>query len=196
MRQSVQGAEGGQVEDVKEIGERLRTVRLRYGLSQRKLAGLSGVSNASISLIEKGRLNPSIGMLLKILGGFPLSLPEFWEVDVTPRHKHFYRFAELSRIESNKVSYWQVGDSSPKSQMIFQYERYEPGMDGKEVRAKRDCEMAGLIIEGRIEITIGNQSRILGPGDAYRFNGRLPHRIRVVSKAPAVAVSCTVPPAF
>ena len=37
-----------------DIGRRLRTIRTRLGLSQRHLARVSGVANATISQIEAG----------------------------------------------------------------------------------------------------------------------------------------------
>src|SRR5512147_477771 len=60
-----------------DIGERLREIRERYGLSQRALAARADVTNGMISMIEKNRSSPSVATLKKILGGFPLSLADF-----------------------------------------------------------------------------------------------------------------------
>ena len=179
-----------------ELGPRLRLARQRYGLSQRKLAALSGVSNATVSLIERGRFNPTVSTLFKLLSAFPLSIAEFWGLELGEPEQVFFSFDELSRIRHNKVTYWLVGDGSPGGTMTFQYERYEPGMDGREVQMKHDTEIAGFIIDGRLEVTVGEQSRVLKAGDAYRFNGKIPHRFRVVGTQPATSVSCTVPPVF
>ena len=61
-----------------DIGRRLRAVREARDLSQRQLAKLSGVANATISQVEAGKLNPTVGMLKKILDGIPLPLSEFF----------------------------------------------------------------------------------------------------------------------
>ena len=50
-----------------DIGLRLQNLRNQQGLSQRKLARTAGVSNATISLIEHGRTDPSMGLLKRIL---------------------------------------------------------------------------------------------------------------------------------
>jgi len=55
-----------------EIGLRLKGIRVRLGMSQRQLARVSGVANATISQIEAGRLNPTVSMLKKVLDGFPI----------------------------------------------------------------------------------------------------------------------------
>ena len=43
---------------------------------------------------------------------------------------------------------------------------------------------------------VGDERRVLRNGDAYRFNGRIPHRLRVIGDQPVVSVSCTTPPVF
>jgi len=50
-----------------EIGRRLKGIRVRLGMSQRQLARVSGVANATISQIEAGRLNPTVSMLTNFL---------------------------------------------------------------------------------------------------------------------------------
>ena len=47
------------------VGQQLKTLRQRRGLSQRKLAQLAGVSNATVSLIEHGKTDPSMGPVKK-----------------------------------------------------------------------------------------------------------------------------------
>ena len=177
------------------VGARLRTLRQRYGFSQRKLARLSGVSNASISLIEKDKINPSLGTLVRILGAFPVSMAEFWQLEPLREAGVFFRFRELEKISSNNVTFWQV-NPNPANSMIFQYERYEPGADTGDSKVSSDCEMVGIVIQGRIDIAVGEQSQILGPGDAYRFNGRIPHRFKVQGNKPVIMVSSTTPAVF
>ena len=61
-----------------DIGGRLRALRAAHGLSQRTLAKRAGVTNATISLIESGRMNPSVGALKRVLDGIPVSLTDFF----------------------------------------------------------------------------------------------------------------------
>ena len=66
--------------EVKEIGKTIRKRRELLGLLQPQLASISGVSRRTIQLVEMGKANPSIEILLKItdpLGlGIKLSLKE------------------------------------------------------------------------------------------------------------------------
>lgn len=178
------------------VGRRMRAVRQRFGLSQRQLAKRSGVSNATISMIEKGSLSPTVATLFKLLSAVPISITEFWEDDYQAPARVFYRFEDLTRIESNKITSWRVGKGTPDDSMTFEYERYEPGMDGGEVHIDQDHEIVGFIIEGALDLTVGEERRVLKAGDAYRFNGRIPHRLRVHGRVPVITISCSVPPVF
>ena len=61
-----------------KIGPRLKALRTAKGLSQRRLAALAGVSNATISLIEHDRTDPSMGLLKRVLDGLGVSFSEFF----------------------------------------------------------------------------------------------------------------------
>ena len=53
-----------------------------------------------------------------------------------------------------------------------------------------------MVISGRLEVTVEDERRILGPGDAYCFESRRPHRFRCVGAEPCEVVSACTPPSF
>ncbi|MEI6143457.1 MAG: helix-turn-helix transcriptional regulator [Mariniphaga sp.] len=60
------------------IGETIKSIRKRKGLSQKKLAELSGISQTYLSQIEKfGVRNPSLEILTKISLALELPYPVF-----------------------------------------------------------------------------------------------------------------------
>ena len=61
-----------------ELGTRLKAVRKHFELSQRQLAKRSGVTNATISLIEQSKVSPSVSSLKKVLDGLPMTLADFF----------------------------------------------------------------------------------------------------------------------
>ena len=184
------------------IGGRLRAVREARGLSQRALATRSGVTNGTISMAEQDSTSPSIGSLKKILDGIPMSLSEFFAEDDTIASKIFFTADELIDLTpdpKNKdgalISLRQVGDASAHSIQML-HERYRPGADTGETAYSHPGEEAGLVIEGRIDITVDGQTQRLKPGDAYLFDSRLPHRFRNTGKVDCVIVSACTPPSF
>ena len=74
----------------KPIGRRLREIRTRLGVSQRQLARVSGVANATISQIEAGKLNPTVSMLKKVLDGVPISMSEFFADDADYSERYLF----------------------------------------------------------------------------------------------------------
>ncbi len=57
-----------------------------------------------------------------------------------------------------------------------------------------ESEEGGIVLNGRIEITVGDQQRVLGPGDAYYFDSRVPHRFRNVGNEACEIISACTPP--
>ena len=81
-----------------DIASRLRELRLSHKMSQRSLARRSGISNATISLIESGKLNPSVAVLKSILVGIKMDLAEFFAEEPTGSEPLVYRASELLEI--------------------------------------------------------------------------------------------------
>jgi transcriptional regulator with XRE-family HTH domain len=179
-----------------DIGPRLRFLRQRQNLSQRDLAKRAGVTNSTISLIEAGKSNPSIGALKRILDGIPIGLAEFFAFEPDRPRKSFYSAEELTEIGRGGISYRQVGDTMFGRALQILKERYEPGADTGRVPLVHDGEEGAIVISGRLEVTVDGERKILGPGDAYYFESRRPHRFRAVGPEPCELISACTPPTF
>ncbi|MCA2012299.1 cupin domain-containing protein [Cereibacter sphaeroides] len=182
--------------DALELGHRLRVIRERAGYSQRALAKKVGVPNSTLSLIEAGKMNPSVGALRKILDGVPISLSEFFAFTPEPERQIFYAAEELVEIGKGGLSLRQVGGTLFGRAMMILHETYAPGADTGRVMYRHEGEEGGVVISGRVELTVGEERKILGPGDAYYFDSRLPHRFRQVGPVACVVVSACTPPTF
>src|ERR1700726_4835272 len=86
-----------------DVGAHLKSVRQMYGLSQRELAKRAGVTNGLISLIEQNRVSPSVSSLKKVLGGIPMSLGDFFTLDLGGQPQVFFPREELSDIGTGSV---------------------------------------------------------------------------------------------
>ncbi len=179
-----------------DVGEHLRAVRLMYGLSQRELAKRAGVTNGTISLIEQNRVSPSVSSLKKVLDGVPMSLAEFFTLDLQANAQVFYRREELTDIGDRDVSLRLVAAKHPNRAMSIMHERYRPRADTGADMLTHKGEEGGVVIAGRIELTVGGQMRILGAGDAYYFASSVPHRFRNVGDEACEIVSASTPPTF
>lgn len=180
-----------------DIGARLQAVRTAAGLSQRELAKRVGVTNSTISLIEQNKVSPSVSSLKKVLGGIPISLAEFFTLDDDAAGDGpFYRADELPDLGSNGLHYYLVGRHRTRRQMCILREVMPPGSDTGETMLTHDGEEGGVVVQGSVEITVGEHRRVLGPGEAYYFDSRQPHRFRNIGSDEAVLVSASTPPTF
>lgn len=179
-----------------EIGQRLRGLRETHGLSQRELAKRAGVSNAIISLIEQNRTSPSVGLLKKVLDGLPLSLSDFFSDRPAARPQIFFRAGDLVEIGGGRISYRQVGRDMAGRAMQILHERYAVGADTGSAMLRHEAEEGAVVIRGLLEVTVGTERELLGPGDAYYFDSRLPHRFRNLGDEECVVVSVNSPPSF
>lgn len=58
------------------LGKRIKKIREDSGLSQEKFAEKCGFDRTYISLLERGKRNPSFTNLLKVAEGFEISISE------------------------------------------------------------------------------------------------------------------------
>ncbi|MFT3998628.1 MAG: cupin domain-containing protein [Rhizobium sp.] len=179
-----------------DIGGRLRHLRMQHNLSQRELAKRTGVTNSTISLIESNASNPSVGALKRILDGIPIGMAEFFAFEPERPASAFYRSDELVEIGKGAISYRQVGKTLFGRSLQIVRECYQPGADTGKVSLVHDGEEGGIVLSGRLDVTVGDERRILGPGDAYYFESRRPHRFRCVGSLPCEVVSACTPPTF
>jgi transcriptional regulator with XRE-family HTH domain len=163
-----------------DVGERLQSIRKLKGLSQRELAKRAGVTNSTISMIEKNSVSPSISSLRKVLGGIPMSMVEFFSEELQPENptQIVYKANELIDISDGAVTMKLVGKAHPSRSIAFLNETYPPGAD------------TGL------ELVVGAEIFVLEVGDSYYFESSKPHRFRNPFDTPARLISAATPANF
>ncbi len=180
-----------------DVGLRLKTVRERCKLSQRELAKRAGVTNGTISLIEQNRVSPSVSSLRKVLEGLPMTLAEFFTFDAEPKPPQvFYRRDELPNLGNDAIQLLLVGSAHQRRDMTILAERYETGSDTGPDMLQHDGQEGGVVISGRVELTVGTEVQVLETGDAYYFDSTSPHRFRNVGDDIAVVISANTPATF
>ncbi|WDS37178.1 MAG: cupin domain-containing protein [Pseudoxanthomonas sp.] len=192
IRNTVEGHES------MDIGARLQQVRTSTQLSQRELAKRVGVTNSTISLIEQNKVSPSVSSLKKVLDGIPISLADFFtlDMDAGPPDSPFYSAQETPDVGSNGVHYFLVGQRVTQRQMCILREVMPPGTDTGDAMLAHAGEEGGVVVSGEVEVTVGDQVRVLRAGEGYYFESRVPHRFRNLGKADAVIVSANTPATF
>ncbi|MCY1517950.1 HTH-type transcriptional regulator PuuR [compost metagenome] len=70
------------------------------------------------------------------------------------------------------------------------------GADTGDEMLTHEGEEAGMLVEGRLELTVGSETYVLETGDSYYFESSKPHRFRNPFDAPAKLISATTPANF
>jgi mannose-6-phosphate isomerase-like protein (cupin superfamily) len=150
-----------------------------------------------LSAIEQGKNNVSVAKLKAILDALGMGLGEFFSQRVQPP-KVAYRKKELVEISSPEtgISYREVAAGRPGRALQFIVERYERGAETGPELLRYNAEEAGVVLKGRLELTVDSEVYVLGPGDAYYFDNNRPHRFRNVGSGELLAVSASTPTTF
>jgi transcriptional regulator with XRE-family HTH domain len=179
-----------------KVGDRLKAVRTMYGLSQRELARRAGVTNSTISTIEQNRVSPSVDSLAKVLAGIPMSLINFFTIDLENGEEIFFRKEDLVELSDGTMSMRLVGATRKDRNLRVLHEIYPPGGDTGDNLIVQKGEEAGVVVRGKLEVTVGERVQVLGPGDAYYFNAEIPHRFRNAGDIECEVVSAATPPSY
>lgn len=183
-----------------DIGKKLQSIRKDRGLSQRELASRAGLTNGTISLIEQNKTSPSVASLKSLLDAIPMSIAEFFATIEQPDEpKYFYEPGEFTEIapQTNQpaVSLRQMGNAVNHSLQILD-ETYPLNADTGPEFLTHAGEEAGIVTQGQIEITVADQVKVLGVGEGYLFDSRLPHRFRNIGNEVCKIISACTPPSF
>ncbi len=152
------------------LGARLRQVRELNGLSQRELARRAGVTNSNISLIEQGQISPSVGSLAKLLDAIPLSLAQFFALELDTSVGRVVRAEQTIRIE--QPEFGLVTEHLPLTQDNPRLlERFElaPGADTGTAPLRLPGARAGWVLSGTLELTLGVRCYTLSEGDGFQL---------------------------
>ena len=181
---------------MENTGEKLKQLRTRAGLSQRALAKIVGLSNGTISVIESGEQDPTVGLLKRIIEGLGTSMSDFFGEPALEENRFFFPKEELVDIGSGGIEYLQISRDLRGKAIQLIMERYAPGSDTGPTKITHEGEEGGFIVSGRLEVSIGPHQRTLGPGDAYYFPSTVPHKFRNVGDEPCMLVTACTPPTF
>ncbi|AWF80823.1 XRE family transcriptional regulator [Microbulbifer sp. A4B17] len=176
-----------------DVGARLKVVRHIYGISQRELARRAGVTNATISFIELGKVSPSVSSLKKILGAIPMSLTDFFSLEISGAKQIFFRGSEVPDIGRGAVSCRLFEGAMANSGMSLLWKVFPAGEDSGFSLEPAEGEIGGVVVSGNLEVTVGSDFALLSAGDGYYFDAQRPHRFRNSGNCDCVVISAMTP---
>jgi transcriptional regulator with XRE-family HTH domain len=196
-----------------DVGPRLRAHREQAGLSLRELARRLGVSPSAISQIETGKSRPSVSTLYSIVSELGMSLDELFGAPKSaqpaaagaaaphaparrpprgqpPAERHVQRADSRATIDLESGVRWERLTPGPDHDTDFLFVTYDVG--GSSSKGNRSIRHSGheygLVLSGRLEVTVGFDHYVLGPGDSISFDSTVPHRLTNLGEEPVRGV--------
>ena len=182
------------------IASRVRELRADRGYSLDALAARSGVSRSAISTIERGEASPTAVVLEKLATGLAVPLASLFDPPAaTESPSPVARRAEQLRWRDPESGYVRRNVSPagwPSPIRIVEVE-FPPGAAVSYETAERDVEIHQQVWvqTGRIEVTRGDATHELQPGDclAMRVDQPITFRNRTAKPARYAVVLVTEP---
>ncbi len=169
------------------LAANVRRLRESRGLSQQRIAKLSGVPRPTWASLESGSANPTLMVLSRVAAGLQVSIEEL----IGPPRTAVQLF-RAGEIRSRKRGGAQLRALVPEAIPGLDISRMELAPAGQMVgvphtpgtREYLTCE------SGRVELIVSGERWELGPADALVFRGDQRHTYRNPdARRPAVAIT-------
>lgn len=159
-----------------DIGSKIKSLRLKNGLTQEELGERTDLSKGFISQLERDMNSPSIETfftLLEVLGTTP---KEFFDDAESPQVIYS---SKDHRVHKDEVAGYEVDwliPTSYKKEMepiyltLFedgQYKKFEPSL----------AETFIYVLEGKVRLVLGNEEYIAVAGDSIYYEASQHHQL-------------------
>lgn len=166
------------------IGSRLRDLRTERKLSQRSLAELAGISQNSISLIEREEISPSVATLQALATALEVRMSFFFEETKEYDVLHV-KAGQRPALESQGVTIESIGGRLHGQEMEPFLVHLAPHTSSGDRQVIHSGHEIVYCLEGEFEYYIDGKSYFLKPGDFLLFEAHLPHLWRNPHSEPA-----------
>ena len=178
-----------------EIGKKIKFLRQQNNLTQEELGDRCELSKGFISQLENDMTSPSITTLTYILEALGTSLAEFFseeeEVKVVYGEEDY---AVKVDDELKNETCWLISNAQ-KNEMEPILITIRPGGTTYPDNP-HEGEEIGYVIEGTVEICVGNKKYVAKQGESFYIKPDKPHFLANSGKKTARAIWISSPPSF
>jgi transcriptional regulator with XRE-family HTH domain len=161
-----------------DVAHRLRQLRESEQISMRELGRRSGLSANALSMIERGRVSPSVSTLYKIAEALGVSITRFFGEEPAQSDVVLVRAAERTRVAFVRGVWEGLGGekfSGPVEPFVLTLEAGASSGTSPMVHTGREFVFC---LRGNLEYLIERQRLELAAGDSLLFAAYLKHRWR------------------
>lgn len=186
------------------LGSQLRSLRTKMNLTLADLAEEADLTASFLSQVERDITSPSVATLKRIADilGVPVGyfFEDLEEPELEPkqlgRRSPVVKEYERKILSPNRGVTFYLLNPDMSGPIEFIYDVFEPGAcTGEDLYTHPGVE-CGLILEGELEVQVGEEIYVLKKGDSITFSSEEPHRKRNPGKEQSISVWANTPPWF
>ena len=176
-----------------ELGTKIKRLRLQNNLTQEELADRCELTKGYISQLENELTSPSITTLEDILNALGTTFAEFFKDE--KEEKVVFTEAEfIEKISDSHKIEWLVPNAQ-KNEMEPIRVTIEPHTNLEE-DVPHEGEEFGYVLEGKIEVTVGERHFKCGKNESFYFVSNKTHYIENKTGKVAKIIWVSSPPTF
>lgn len=167
------------------VGEKIKELRDKKGLSLKEVADLTGFSTALLSQMENHLVSPSLGTMIKLAKALGVRVGDLLgETQGEPfaivrkdERKSVSRFASKDGVKYG-YSYESLGFEKKDRHMEPFIVTLEPATVKTSKTSVHEGEEFIFVLEGEMEVILGDHTDVLHPGDSIYYDSTIPHRVQ------------------
>lgn len=175
-----------------EIGKKIKNLRLTKNLTQEELADRCELTKGYISQLENDLTSPSIETLKDLLNALGTNFAEFFQDDET--QVVFKKDEYIEKLTDNTKTTWLVPTSQKNAMEPIIVDLSPFATTEKDLA--HEGEEFGIVLKGKIELTIGKKTYIVNQNETFYFVANKPHYIKNISNLDAKILWVSCPPNF
>ena len=174
-------------EDIKQIGQRLKGLRDVLDIEASEVAALCGITTEQYEKMERGESELSVANLQKIAREYQVDLDVLLFGEEPHMSNYFLtRRGQGLSVERRKAYHYESlasGFRGRKAEPFIVTVSPKPDDAPRESNAHPGQEF-NMVVEGTLELTIGEKVLTLNVGDSIYFDATQPHGMRALEGKP------------
>ena len=175
------------------IGERIKHLRNRYGLTQQELADRTELTKGFISQLERGQVSASVVTLFDLIECLGSTPAEFFRQD--EEQVVFSEQEYFEKIDGQGNSIQWIVPSAQKYQMEPLLVVLAPHCVLEEDKPHSGEEF-GFLISGRLNLHLGEKVYHIKAGESFYYQAAKTHYLSNPAYRPAKLIWISSPPEF
>lgn len=167
-----------------KVGERVKRVRESRGLSFQDISLRTDIDVSMLKQIEEGALAPPLGTVIKLAKALEMKIGYF----ISGEEDRAYTIVRrddrkvVSRYDSKRAKYYgyeyeSLAPHKKDRHMEPFLVTLEPA-ETEEERSAHDGQEFIFVLEGNMEVRLGEEIHILEPGDTIYYDSTIPHLVK------------------